>query len=247
MIKEKQPPSTEQERIRLVKEIFSSIPRRYDFLNHFLSLRRDIAWRRKTSETMRFFNTNRFLDIATGTADLAIEAATMHPEIRVVGVDFVPEMIELGRKKTRERGLGNKVRLTLGDALHLPFEDNSFDVAAVAFGIRNMPDRVRALSEMARVVVDGGQVMVLELATPQNRIFKGIYGIYLNGILPFIGRFFSGNGGAYHYLAESIMEFPNPERFSSIMEEAGLKDVSRVPLSMGVAYLHTGLVSKASS
>ncbi len=235
------PDPQEQERIEKVKGIFSSIPRWYDFLNHFLSLRRDIAWRRFTVGKMRFFRTRALLDVATGTADLAVEAARAHPRITVVGLDFVPRMLEVGRRKIHRLGLHGRVRLVEGDALELPFEDRSFDVAAIAFGIRNIPDMQRALGEMCRVVVPGGQVMVLELTTPRSGPVRRLYGIYLNRVLPALGRFFSGDPAAYRYLAESIMNFPSPEAFSDVMRRAGLGDVKKYPLSLGVAHLHVGV------
>jgi demethylmenaquinone methyltransferase/2-methoxy-6-polyprenyl-1,4-benzoquinol methylase len=234
--------NNEAERIAAVRGIFSSIPRWYDFLNRFLSLRRDVAWRRYTVGRMRFFSTNAFLDVATGTGDLAIEAATKNPSIQVTGLDFVGGMLDVGRVKIRERGLEGRIRLIEGDAMSLPFEDASFDVAAIAFGIRNIPDRVGALREMARVVAPGGSVMVLELTTPAKGPFKTLYGLYLNGLLPLLGRVFSGDARAYRYLADSIMEFPTPEKFSAIMREAGLKDVEAVPLTFGIARLHLGRV-----
>jgi demethylmenaquinone methyltransferase/2-methoxy-6-polyprenyl-1,4-benzoquinol methylase len=232
----------EAEHIAQVRGIFSSIPRWYDFLNHFLSLRRDVAWRRFTARRMRFFRTNAFLDVATGTGDLAIEAARTHPAIRVTGIDFVPRMLERGREKIRKRGFEGRIELIEGDALALPFEQDSFDVAAIAFGIRNIPDREAALREMARVVAPGGTVMVLELTTPQRGLLRALYGVYLNGLLPLLGRVVSGDPRAYRYLAESIMEFPSPGEFSGIMRGAGLLDVEAVPLTLGVAHLHTGRV-----
>lgn len=232
----------DEERIAKVRGIFSSIPRSYDFLNHFLSLRRDIAWRRFTVRRMRFFRTNRLLDVATGTGDLAIEAARTYPEISVVGLDLVPGMLELGRKKIRKRGLEGRIRLVEGDALALPFEDGSFDAASIAFGIRNIPDREAALREMARVVVPGGAVMVLELTRPSNRLVRAFYSVYLNGLLPLLGKMISRDRTAYSYLADSIMEFPSPEEFSGIMRGAGLSEVEAVPLTLGVAHLHTGRV-----
>jgi demethylmenaquinone methyltransferase/2-methoxy-6-polyprenyl-1,4-benzoquinol methylase len=235
---------TDEERIELVREIFSSIPGRYDFLNRFLSLRRDVAWRRATVGRMRFFQTHRFLDVATGTADLAIEAALRHPGISVTGVDFVPEMLALGRRKTIKKGLADRISLLQGDALDLRFDEGVFDVAAIAFGIRNIPEAGRALSEMARVVTPGGQVMVLELTTPEGAFSRGLYGLYLNGLLPRLGRLFSGSRGAYRYLADSIMNFPSPDEFSRLMEESGLERVEKIPLTMGVAHLHIGHVGE---
>ncbi len=230
------------ERMEEVRGIFSSIPRSYDFLNHFLSFRRDVAWRRFTVRRMRFSRTRRLLDVATGTGDLAIEAALAHPEITVVGLDLVPRMLDIGRDKVRKRGLEGRVRLVEGDALELPFDDGSFDVASIAFGIRNIPDRAAALREMARVVVPGGRVLVLELTRPRNGFVRAFYAIYLNGLLPILGRLISGDSQAYRYLADSIMEFPSPEEFSEIMRGAGFEGVRAHPLTFGVAHLHEGTV-----
>ncbi len=160
--------ATDAQRVAMVKDIFSTVTPRYDFLNHFLSLRRDIAWRRFTIRRMSFGRTMRFLDVATGTADLAIGAALRYPAITVAGVDFSAEMLEAGRPKVTGIGLSDRVRLMRADALALPFADGSFDVAGIAFGIRNIPDKARALKEMTRVVVPGGQVMVLEMGFTRN-------------------------------------------------------------------------------
>ena len=242
-LKEKYPPVrevTDADRIGMVKEIFSTVPAKYDFLNHFLSLRRDVAWRHFATHKMRFFHTHRLLDVATGTADLAIDAAHTYPTLKVTGIDFVQEMMDLGRVKIEKRNLSGRVRLLRGDALNLPFSDNDFDVAAIAFGIRNIPDRIQALREMTRVVVPGGQVMVLEMTYPESRILRGIYGIYLKRMLPFIARHFSQNPAAYHYLADSIMNFPSPDAFAKLMEEAGLVRMEKYALTLGVTYLHIG-------
>jgi demethylmenaquinone methyltransferase/2-methoxy-6-polyprenyl-1,4-benzoquinol methylase len=232
---------SDTERIRTVKEIFSTVTGKYDFLNHLLSLRRDIAWRRFAVRRMRFFETNQFLDVATGTADLAIEAARQHPSIRVAGLDFVQAMMNRGLMKIAEKGLSDRIRLVKGDALALPFPDCSFDVAAMAFGIRNIPDRTRAIREMGRAVVPGGQVMVLEMTFPRSSLLQGLYHLYLNRILPGVARAFSRNSAAYGYLADSIMNFPDPETFSRIMEEAGLVQVKKYSLDFGITYLHIGV------
>jgi demethylmenaquinone methyltransferase/2-methoxy-6-polyprenyl-1,4-benzoquinol methylase len=230
------------ERIEEVRGIFSSIPAWYDFLNHFLSMRRDVAWRRLVVSRMRFFSTNRLLDVATGTGDLAIMAARAHPGIEVKGLDLVPKMVERGMKKVGRKGLHDRVELVEGDALDLPFERDSFDVATIAFGIRNIPDTLGALREMMRVTVPGGKVMVLELTRPTNPLVRALYGFYLMRVIPFLGRVFSHDARAYSYLGESIMEFLSPEEFSALMRETGLLEVSDVPLTLGIAHLHTGIV-----
>ena len=233
--------ATEKERVGMVKEIFSTITPRYDFLNHFLSLRRDIAWRRFAINKMRFFKTKRFLDIACGTGDLSIDAARKHPEITVNGVDFVPEMIQVGREKVYQERLSERIQFMAGDALHLPFQDNIFDVAAMAFGIRNIPDRQGALREMLRVIVPGGQLMILEMTFTRNRFFQVFYNIYLNHILPRLARRFSSNPAAYRYLADSIMNFPTPDEFTALMEDVGIENVDAYSLTFGVTYLHVGM------
>ena len=231
---------SDAQRIRIVKEIFSTVTGKYDFLNRLLSLRRDVAWRRFAAKKMRFFQTQRYLDVACGTGDLSIAAAEKHPDISVTGLDFVPEMVTAAKDKIQQRNLGDRVQIVEGNALHLPFEDNSFDVAGIAFGIRNIPDRARALSEMLRVVVPGGQVMILEMTFVQNRFFKWIYYVYLNFLLPAFAKIFAKNPAAYSYLADSIMNFPSPGQFAKILEEAGMVHVEKHSLTFGITWLHIG-------
>jgi len=224
----------------VVKDIFTTAHERYDFLNHFLSLRRDVGWRRFTVEKMRHRAPGRFLDVATGTADLALEAARKYPALRVTGIDFAEPMLEIARKKVQARGLGDRVTLLCGDALALPFADKSFDVTAVAFGMRNIPDKLAALREMARVTVPGGQVMVLEMTFAPVRAFRAIYGVYLGSVLPRIARLLATNGSAYWYLADSIRSFPAPRGLRDLMRTAGLERVVYHALTFGAAYLHIG-------
>ncbi len=228
------------EHVGVVREIFTSIPGRYDFLNHLLSLRRDVAWRRFAVRKMQFFDTYRLLDVATGTADLAIDAARRHPDIRVTGVDFVREMLARGRQKIAGRGLADRIRLLQADAMALPFPDGSFDAVGIAFGIRNMPDRLRALREMRRVLVPGGRIFVLEMNAPQNRLWRGFFAPYLNRILPVIARSFSRNPAAYVYLVDSITHFPAPPAFLALMEEAGFGGTKRYSLTLGITCLYVG-------
>ena len=225
----------------MVREVFSTIHQRYDFLNHLFSLRRDIAWRRFTAKKMVFFKTHRYLDVATGTADLAIEAARLNEDIKVTGLDFVRIMMTTGLRKIDLHCLKERVQLIQGDALDLPFPENHFDVTGIAFGIRNIPDRKKALEEMKRVTVPGGQVMVLEMNSPQNLFFNWLYARYLKHILPYAARLLSRNPAAYCYLADSIIHFPTPEEFALIMEETGLQDVKKYRLSWGITHLYVGL------
>ena len=228
------------ERIRMVRHIFSTITGKYDFLNHFLSLRQDIVWRRSAVRRMRFLKTLRLLDVATGTSDLAIAAALKHPEIRVTGLDFVQEMVQAGGGKIRERGLASRIDLIQGDALSIPFPQQTFDVAAIAFGIRNIPDKVAALREMIRVVTPGGKIMVLEMTFPQLPYIARFYDLYLNRMLPLLAGLVSPNPGAYRYLGDSIMNFPTIDRFLSLMKQAGLVQVNVHSMTFGISRLFTG-------
>ncbi len=217
-LKQKEYPSVQEmsddQRIGIVKDIFASVTDKYDFLNRFLSGRQDVAWRKRTVFEMKFFNTNRFLDVATGTGDLALDCANTYPEVNVTGVDFVQEMVNNGLKKVDAQYLNNRVELKWGDATQIEFDDNSFDVTAIAFGIRNIPDKEKALSEMKRIIVPDGQLMVLELTTPERGFCRNVYSFYLNGVLPKLAKWFTKNPAAYEYLADSIMNFPTRQDFS---------------------------------
>jgi demethylmenaquinone methyltransferase / 2-methoxy-6-polyprenyl-1,4-benzoquinol methylase len=228
------------ERRRVVSDIFTRFHATYDLANHVLSLRRDIAWRRFTVKKMRFFNTMRFLDVATGTADLAILAASRNESIRASGIDFAEPMLGVGREKVRRRSLEDRIELSNGDALDLGFPDSSFDVAAIAFGIRNIPDMGRALREMSRVVVPGGQVMVLEMTFGVPPLLRKPYSFYLRRTLPALARLVVGDDSAYVYLAQSILRHPSASAFDAIMQEAGIEGIRHYALSLGTAFLHVG-------
>jgi len=228
------------DRIKMVKEIFSTIMGKYDFLNHFLSLRRDIAWRRFAVRKIECFKTHRFLDVATGTSDLAIEAALQHPDIQVTGLDFAQQMLDQGMKKIQSKGLSTRINLIKGDALHIPLPDKSFDAAGTAFGIRNIPDKIKALTELRRVVGPGGQVLVLELTLPQSGYFRRFYDVYLNRLLPLLAGIFSPNLEAYHYLGDSVMDFPSVGNFARIMQHAGWVNIRAYTLTLGICHLFIG-------
>jgi len=173
-------------------------------------------------------------------ADLAIEAARRHPEIKVTGIDFVSEMLAPGRSKIALRGLAGRIRLLQADAMGLPFPDESFDAVGIAFGIRNIPDRLAALREMRRVLVPGGRVYILEMNAPQSRLWRGFFAPYLNRVLPRIARLFSQNPAAYLYLVDSITHFPPPPTFLTMMEETGFGNRERYSLTLGITSLYLG-------
>jgi len=228
------------DRIDMVKDIFSTITGKYDFLNHFLSLRRDIFWRRFAVRQIRLFKTCRFLDVATGTCDLAIQAAIRYPEIHVTGLDFAEAMLDQGRRKVMHGGLSRKIDLIRGDALHLPFPPDTFDAIGMAFGIRNIPDKINALSELRRVAVPGGNVLVLELTLPHSGYFHKCYDLYLKRLLPLAAGIFSPNPEAYQYLGDSIMNFPSIVDFAGIMQSAGWTDIRAYALTLGICRLFVG-------
>jgi len=231
---------SEKERISAVKKIFSTITPKYDLLNHLLSGGQDIRWRNFTARRLPE-NATHLLDVATGTGDLAMTMARKHPQLKVTGVDFVREMMDIARQKTARAGLSSRIDYIAGDAMRLPFEDNMFDAATVAFGFRNMPDRIGALKEMSRVVKCGGKIMVLEMTLPRGRAGGRFFKWYIKNVIPRIGKIISGDGGAYEYLSSSIEDFLKPDELTSYFEQAGLHGIKAFPLTFGITYLHEGI------
>jgi demethylmenaquinone methyltransferase / 2-methoxy-6-polyprenyl-1,4-benzoquinol methylase len=221
--------------------MFDSIAWRYDFLNHLLSFGIDRNWRRKAVRKIsESFKNPKILDVATGTGDLALEGAKIDP-VMIKGIDISEQMLEIGREKIKERNLENLIELISCDSENICFEDNYFDIAMVAFGIRNFSDPVRGLSEMCRVIRKDGLVLVLEFSKPEGFIFKHLYNIYFNNILPFAGAVFSKHRNAYKYLNESVREFADNENFMQMMEVAGLSDIKQTRLTFGIATIYTGV------
>jgi len=232
---------SEKERIRTVKKIFSTITPRYDLLNHVLSGCQDIRWRNFTTRRLPA-DARHVLDVATGTGDLAITMAHKRSELKVTGVDFVKAMIDIAAAKTARAGLASRVEYIAGDAMRLPFADDTFDAATVAFGFRNIPDRIGALREMARVVRPGGKIMVLEMTLPRETMMGRFFKWYLKNIIPIVGKLISGNKGAYNYLSDSIEDFLKPDELGIQFEKAGLKDIKAFSMTFGITYLHEGIV-----
>ncbi|MFH1437276.1 MAG: ubiquinone/menaquinone biosynthesis methyltransferase [Pseudomonadota bacterium] len=231
---------SQEQHAGVVREIFETISDRYDFFNRLFSLRRDVAWRRAAVSSMKFFKTRRFLDVATGTADLAVEASVRHHGISTVGLDFSGAMMGAGNRKIAAHGLERRIRLIRADALKIPFGDSTFDVAAMAFGIRNVTDRLSALREMKRVIAPGGRVMVLEMNLPRGSMIVGGFRHYLDRFMPLVARGFSKNPAAYAYLADSITHFPSPNVFAGMMRKAGLTGIEINPLTFGICHLFIG-------
>jgi demethylmenaquinone methyltransferase / 2-methoxy-6-polyprenyl-1,4-benzoquinol methylase len=224
-----------------VESMFDSIARRYDFLNHFLSFGTDYRWRKRAIKIISTFKKHPdILDVATGTGDLAIAALKLRP-VRVTGIDISEKMLGIGRKKLAEKGLTDKIDLRKGDSEQLDFEENTFDVVMVGFGIRNFADPLKGLREMFRVSKPGGLLLVLEFSKPSSFPFRQVYNFYFLNILPLFGRLFSGDRKAYSYLPDSVMRFPDNEAFIKIMNDAGFIDPKQVKLTGGVASIYTGI------
>jgi demethylmenaquinone methyltransferase / 2-methoxy-6-polyprenyl-1,4-benzoquinol methylase len=224
-----------------VESMFDSIAWRYDFLNHFLSFGIDHLWRRRAIRTIsKSYKNPYIIDVATGTADLAIAAMRMKPE-GIKGIDISKKMLEQGKRKIELRGFSEMVELIQADSEKIPFSDGVFDVAMVAFGVRNFSDPQGGLSEMYRVVRSGGMIMVLEFSKPEHFPFRNIYNFYFSRILPFFGKLFSKDKAAYSYLPDSVMKFPNNEEFLKLLLLSGFSKTKQVKLTGGVASIYTGI------
>jgi demethylmenaquinone methyltransferase/2-methoxy-6-polyprenyl-1,4-benzoquinol methylase len=216
--------------------MFDAIASRYDLLNRLMSVGLDQGWRRKAVDALNVPLNGRVLDLATGTADLAIRIARKHPTATVVGVDPSQGMLGVGRDKVTALGLGDRIDLRMGDAQSLDLDTAGFDGLTMAFGIRNVPDRLRALREMARVVRPGGRIAVLELSTPRRGLLAALVRFQIRVIVPLIGRLLSG-AAAYSYLRDSVDAFPPPDEFAATMESAGLTMVRVHRLGFGACAL----------
>lgn len=217
--------------------MFDRIAGRYDRLNRILSLGIDTFWRRRTVAALELPPQARVLDLATGTADLALSVLRRHPGAQVVGIDPSAGMLEVGRRKVCAAGLAAAITLDQGDAQRLPFADASFDGVAIAFGIRNVPDRPKALAEMARVTRPGGRVAILECSEPRRGLLAPLARLYIHNLVPHIGALLSG-AAEYGYLQRSIAAFPPPEAFAEMMAAAGLEVREIRPLTFGVCHLY---------
>ncbi len=220
-----------------VRSLFDSIAHRYDLLNHTLSSGIDILWRQRAIRLLQSFHPKRILDVATGTADLAIEAARLNPD-QIIGIDISTKMLEIGREKIRTKKLENIITLETSEAEHLRFESGSFDVVMVAFGVRNFENLELGLSEFHRVLRDGGIAMILEFSKPWLFPIKQLYLFYFKRLLPLLGGLLSGNRLAYEYLPSTVETFPNGEEFCTILHSVGFALVHCYPQTFGIASIY---------
>lgn len=222
-----------------IAQMFDSVSPKYDLLNHVLSGGIDILWRKKAIKLLQAAQPQTILDIATGTADFAIEALKLKPK-QIVGVDISEGMLSYGREKIKKLGMESVITLRSGDSENLPFADNSFDAVIVSFGVRNFENLSKGLGDMYRVLKPGGTCVVLEFSKPTAFPVKQLYNFYFKNILPIIGRLVSKDTAAYTYLPESVQAFPDGNDFLKIYQQAGFKNSKWIPLTFGVSSIYLG-------
>jgi len=230
--------TTPHEHAEAVSGMFGRIARWYDFLNHLLSGGLDIYWRKQLVRAVVPGPTKRVLDLAAGTMDVSLEILKQHPEVTVPALDYCHPMLATGKNRKLTAGHDKPILPVQADGRKLPLPDESVDCATIAFGIRNIVPRNQAFEELNRVLVPGGRLCILEFGTGKTPVWKGFYNIYLNHVLPTIGKLFSGDSGAYKYLADTIMAFPTADELAQEMLEAGFSRAYYKPMSSGIVYLH---------
>jgi len=223
-----------------VGKMFDNISPMYDLLNRILSFGIDVWWRKKAIELLRVAKPAQILDIATGTADLAIEAVSLSPQ-KITGIDISEGMLEQGRKKIRQKGLQQIIELQSGDSEQLEFPDNSFDAVMVSFGVRNFENLEKGLQEIHRVLRPGGMLLVLEFSRPGNPLVRSLYNFYNRSFLPFTGRLLSKDHSAYTYLPESVKAFPEGVHFLKILTNQQFQQTKALPLTFGISTIYTGI------
>lgn len=238
-------PGYEFYRIRMakkeaVKDIFNDIAPKYDLLNHFLSLNIDKRWRRKAIRHIREEEKGELLDVACGTGDFSIAAYRAGVQ-KVTGIDISANMVTIGQKKVEALGFVPYITLQEGDSEQIEFEDEHFDVVTVAFGVRNFEHLEAGLKEMQRVLKKGGKVIILEFSMPEYFPLKQVYKFYFRRILPILGGWISGNKGAYTYLPESVMKFPQGKVFLDILKDCGFSQAVQQKLTFGIASIYMGV------
>lgn len=222
-----------------VGQMFDSISHRYDFLNHFLSMGIDKAWRKKLISELKKNNPLKVLDVATGTADLAIQLAKSS-NCQITGIDISEGMLREGKRKIESAGMQNRIELLSAAAESIPFATNSFDAAMVAFGVRNFDNLSLGLTEMHRCLSPEGSLFVLEFSKPTTPVIKQLYQFYFRYILPFLGGVISGSFKAYRYLPRTVNAFPDGRQFIDIMHKAGFIDCRAQSFTLGIATLYSG-------
>ena len=223
-----------------VQQMFDNIAPTYDKLNHILSLSIDKMWRRRVVRKVRRMKPEKIMDLATGTGDLAIKMAKAMPKAKIMGVDLSEKMLAVAAEKVRRKGLDDHIALYQGDAENLDVADGVLDVVTVAFGVRNFGNLEQGLSEIMRSLRSGGHIVVLEFSTPRNWLVRKCYQFYSNHVMKPVGGMVSKDRKAYDYLPDSIVEFPDRERFLEIMHHTGFVECRRFSQSFGIAQIYIG-------
>jgi demethylmenaquinone methyltransferase/2-methoxy-6-polyprenyl-1,4-benzoquinol methylase len=223
-----------------VSEMFNRIAGRYDFMNRFLSAGIDVRWRIKAISLFKKDKPQHLLDVATGTADMAIRAAKMLQPQKITGIDISEGMLAVGRKKVVAENLATQIELLEGDSEALPFADATFDGVMVAFGVRNFEHLDQGLREINRVLKPGALLVVLEFSKPHIPLVQPLYNLYMNSVAPFFAQLFTKNKRAYQYLNESSKAFPDREHFVHILKEAGFQQTTYKPLNFGICCMYSG-------
>jgi demethylmenaquinone methyltransferase/2-methoxy-6-polyprenyl-1,4-benzoquinol methylase len=226
--------------------MFGAIAPTYDFLNHLLSLNIDRWWRWRTTRLVPPLGDGPILDLCTGTGDLAFAYhRAAEGRVPIVGADFCGEMLEHARHKAERKRLGDRIRFVQADAQKLPFASDQFQIVCVAFGLRNVTDTDKGIAEMVRVAKPGGKIAILEFSKPQGSFFGKLYQWYFRHLLPRVGQLISrSRDNAYHYLPQSVQEFPDGEALADKLRAHGLKDVFWKPFTFGIATLYVGTKAK---
>ena len=223
-----------------VATMLNDIAKRYDFLNRLLSAGIDKSWRKKAIAELKEIQPKKILDVATGTADVALMTYKLLKPEKITGIDISDGMIALGKEKIAKKGLTDFIELQNGDSEKINYTDNFFDAVTVAFGVRNFQNLEKGLSEMLRVLKPGGKLVILEFSKPCNTMFKSFYKFYMKIIAPKAGRMFAKNKDAYKYLNDSVQAFPEREQFTAIMKNVGYKNVYYKQLSLGICCVYCG-------
>jgi len=221
-----------------VEKMFDKIAPKYDLLNRVLSLGIDVSWRKRAISYLKPGQPKELLDVATGTADVALMAAKVLKPSRIIGIDIANQMLDIGRKKILKEGLEGVITLETGDSEKLRFPDTSFDAVTVAFGVRNFENLEKGLSEMYRVLRPGGRIVILEFSRPQLFPFKQLYNTYFKYVLPLIGRLTSRDVRAYTYLFESVQAFPEGDQFLQILSQTGFQNPLCERLTLGICTIY---------
>ncbi|PNZ26679.1 ubiquinone/menaquinone biosynthesis methyltransferase [Staphylococcus petrasii] len=228
-----------------VHTVFQNISKKYDRLNNIISFEQHKVWRKRVMKDMNVKSNSKALDVCCGTADWTIALSkAVGPKGEVTGLDFSENMLEVGKEKTKSM---DNIHLVHGDAMDLPFEDNSFDYVTIGFGLRNVPDYLVALKEMNRVLKPGGMVVCLETSQPTMPVFKQVYKLYFKFVMPIFGKLFAKSKEEYEWLQQSTFNFPDKQKLKRLFEQAGFNNIKVRSFTGGVAAMHLGYKQKSST